>query len=107
MAISMLSGIGAEWIMGRKTKEARSKVLEVLPSILDKCELVYINQISDSLKASYGEIIENLKSSQIEWKTKSIATIEEERLIAIHNCGRDKFNECMGGINEISASLIN
>ncbi len=107
MAISMLSGIGAEWIMGRKTKEARSKVLEILPSILDKCELVYINQISDSLKTSYGEIIENLKSSQIEWKAKSIATIEEEHLIAIHNCGRDKFNECMGEINEISANLMN
>ena len=107
MAISMLSGIGAEWIMGRKTKESRTKVLEVLPSILDKCELVYINQISESLKSSYEEILGNLKTSQADWKAKSIATIEEERLIAIHNCGRDKYNKCMDEINEISASLLN
>lgn len=107
MAISMLSGIGAEWIMGRKTKESRAKVLEVLPSILDKCELVYINQFSESLQASYGEILGNLKTIQADWKAKSIATIKEERLIAIHNCGRDKFNKCMDEINEISACLLN
>ena len=107
MAISMLSGIGAEWIMGRKTKESRAKVQEVLPSILDKCELVYINQISESIKASYDEILGNLKTSQADWKTKSIATVEEERLIAIHNCGREKLNKCMDEINEISATLLN
>lgn len=107
MAISMLSGIGAEWLMGRKTKEARGKVQDILPTILDKCELVYINQISDSLKVSYGEIIDNLKSNQAEWKSKALATIEEERLIAIHNCGREKLNKSMNVINEISASLIN
>lgn len=107
MAISMLSGIGAEWFMGRKAKESRTKVLEVLPSILDKSELVYINQISESLKSSYDEILSNLKTIQTEWKAKSIASVEEERLIAIHNCGRDKFNKCMDEINEISASLLN
>jgi hypothetical protein len=107
MAISMLSGIGAEWLMGRKTKEARAKVQEVLPTVLDRCELVYINQISDSLKVSYGEIIDNLKNSQAEWKSKVLATIEEERLIAIHNCGGKKLNQVMNVINEISASLIN
>lgn len=107
MAISMLSGLGAEWLIGRKTKESRCKALNVLPSILDKCELVYVTQISDSLKSSYSEIINNLKTSQSEWKAKALADIQEERLIAIHNCGREKFNKCMDEINGISASLIN
>lgn len=106
MAFSMLSGIGAEWIMNLKTKESRAKVLEVLPSILDKCELVYINQISASLKASYNEILGNIKTSQADWKAKAIATIEEEHQIAIHNCGREKYQQCMKEINELSACLI-
>ncbi len=106
MAISMLSGIGAEWIMGQKIKESRTKVQEVLPSILEKCELAYINQISESLKASYNEILANFKKKQADWKLKSVATVEEEHLTSIHDCDREKFNKCMEEINDISASLI-
>lgn len=106
LAISMLTGTVADWILSLKTKETRAKVLEVLPSILDKCELVYINQISASLKASYNEILGNIKTSQADWKAKAIATIEEEHQIAIHNCGREKYQQCMKEINELSACLI-
>ena len=107
MATSMLSGLAADWMMGNKNNKAKTKVMELLPSILDKMELIYINQISESLNKSYKEILKSLKKSQAEWETQSQTTIKEERIIAIHNCNCEKYHKCMQEINEISAVLIN
>lgn len=106
MAISMLSGLSADWLMGKKNQEASEKVKEVLPTILDRSELVYINQISESLKVSYNEIIQNVKIKKAEWKEKATLEIEEERQIALHNSHLATYEKVLDDLNLISSYLI-
>ena len=107
IATSMLSGLVADWVLENKNNYARTKVMELLPSVLEKSELVYVGQVSESLKKTYGEIFKNLKASQTEWKNQSLKNIEEERKNAIHDCNGEKLQKCMQEINENFSSFLN
>lgn len=106
MAISMVSGIGAEWFMGRKTDESREKVKSVLPSIIDQAILGYVDKVSTSLRDSYADIIANLRKSQEVWKTEMEKEIEEEDKIAHYNIGIDKYNKIVEKLNQLSDTLL-
>lgn len=106
MAISMVSGIGAEWFMDRKTKDAREKVRSILPSIIDQAILVYVDKVSTSLRDSYADIIANLRKSQEVWKVEMEKEIEEEDKIAHYNIGIDKYNKIVEKINQLSDQLL-
>lgn len=106
MAISMVSGIGAEWFMGRKTYESREKVKSVLPSIIDQAILGYVDKVSTSLRDSYADIIANLRKSQEVWKTEMEKEIEEEDKIAHYNIGIDKYNKIVEKLNQLSDTLL-
>ena len=106
MAISMVSGIGAEWFIGKKSKESRDKVKSLLPLIIDQAILNYVDKVSTSLKDSYAEIITNLRNSQKQWKTDIEKEIEEEDKIAHYNSGREKYNMIMSQLNKLSNRLL-
>lgn len=106
MAISMVSGIGAEWFMGRKTKDAREKVKSILPSIIDQAILGYVDKVSTSLRDSYADIIANLRKSQETWKAEMEKEIEEEDKIAHYNVGIDKYNKIVEALNQLSDKLL-
>ena len=106
MAISMVSGIGAEWFMGRKTDESREKVKSVLPSIIDQAILGYVDKVSTSLRDSYADIIANLRKSQEVWKIEMEKEIEEEDKIAHYNIGIDKYNKIVEKLNQLSDTLL-
>lgn len=102
MAVGVLSGIGAEFFMKHKNKESRQKVLDILPSVIDRAELEYVSKVSQSLKSAYDEILANLKQLHQNWKEKAIKEIEEEKLIALHNLVSNQWSDCLNKINELS-----
>jgi len=106
MAVGILSGIGAEFFMKHKTKEARQQVLDVLPRIIEKAKLEYVSGVSDSLKKAYDEVLANLKQLNQNWKEKAIKEIHEEEIIASHNLLSDQWDECMNRINELAKGII-
>lgn len=106
MAISMVSGIGAEWFMGRKSRDSKDKVRSTLPAIIDQAILSNMDKISTSLKESYAEIIENLRNSQKTWKDEVKKEIEEEDAIAQFNAGREHYNKVMQQLDDLSDKVL-
>lgn len=104
MAVSMLAGVGAEFFMGRKQDEAKAKVLELIPRIVEQAHGKVVIDISDNLDKVYNELLKSIHSYQDTWTEEAEKEIDKEKRIALFNCNSDatRWNECMQEIDALS-----
>lgn len=101
MAVSMMSGIGAEYFMNRKQNESKKKVQELIPQVVEQAQQKLIIDVSDNLSKAYSDLLGNLQAYQDEWISEAEQNIEKEHQIALYNCQVEngQWEKCMQEIN--------
>lgn len=104
LAVSTLSGIGAEMFMNHRAKKSKEKIVSLLPRILEERKLRFSLSISQSLQNAFNEIIDTLRKSSREWEVDFNKTIAEEESIGLYNYNQQvsKWTSLIEQINKLN-----
>lgn len=106
MAVSMVSGLGAEFFMRRQTNEAREEIKKHLPNIVERANLQIVTDYDAKIQEVTAELVSHIETLKNDWLESSKKTIDQEKAIALFNFGSTKWDSIMNRINQISELLI-
>ncbi|MBR5825183.1 MAG: hypothetical protein IKY67_13715 [Paludibacteraceae bacterium] len=106
MAVSMVSGIGAEFFMRKQTNDSKDNIKKHLPEIISRAQLQVVTDFDQKIQNLTNEFIAQLQTLKKEWEDSSIMNIEQEESIAIYNFSHVKWNNVMSRINQLSEILL-
>lgn len=106
MAISMVSGLGAEFFMRKQNNDSKEQIKKHLPDIIERANLQVVTDYESKIQEVTAELISHLQTLKAEWLESSKKTIEQEKAIAIFNYGSAKWDSIMARINQLSEILI-
>jgi len=109
MAVSMMAGVGAEFFMNKKQGEAKQKVIELIPNVVDQAQNKLLVDVSDNLYNVYSELVRNLQSFQQQWREEAEKELQNENSVALFNCKKEKekWEGLMVEINSLSEEILN
>ena len=106
MAVSMVSGLGAEFFMRRQTNDAREEIKKHLPNIVERANLQIVTDYDAKIQEVTAELVSHIETLKNDWLESSKKTIDQEKAIALFNFGSTKWDSIMNRINQISELLI-
>lgn len=106
MAVSMASGLGAEFLMRKKTNDSREQIKKNLPEIVSRAQLQIITDFNQKIQDVTDELISHLQELKAEWQEKSIKAIEQEKTIAVFNFNPARWENVMSRINQLSEIVL-
>jgi len=107
MAVSMVSGLGAEFFMRKQNNDSKEQIKKHLPDIIERANLQLITDYESKIQEVTSELISHMQTLKADWLESSKKTIEQEKAIATFNFGPNKWDSIMGRINQLSELLIN
>lgn len=106
MAVSMVSGIGAEFFMRKQTNESKEEVKRHLPSIVERANLHLVTDYESKIEEVARELTTHLQTLRADWLESSRNAIEQEKAIARFNAGSEKWERLMARVNSLGESLL-
>ena len=106
MAVSMVSGLGAEFFMRKQSNDSKEQIKKHLPDIIERVNLQIVTDYESKIHEVTAELISHLQTLKSDWMESSKKTIEQEKAIAIFNFGSAKWDSIMARINQLSEILI-
>ena len=106
MAVSMASGLDAEFLMRKKTNDSREQIKKNLPEIVSRAQLQIITDFNQKIHDVTDELISHLQELKAEWQEKSIKAIEQEKTIAVFNFSPARWENVMSRINQLSEIVL-
>ena len=106
MAVSMVSGIGAEFFMRKKTNESKEHIKKVIPEIVDRAQIQIITDFNQKIEDVTNEIISQLQTVKLDWIEQKEKTIEQEKSIALFNNNSAKWDALMQRINQLAELIL-
>lgn len=106
MAVSMVSGLGAEFFMRKQNNDSKEQIKKHLPDIIERANLQLVTDYESKIQEVTAELISHLQTLKSDWIESSKKTIEQEKAIAIFNYGSGKWDSIMARINQLSEILI-
>ena len=106
MAVSMVSGIGAEFFMRRKTDESRNRIKIAIPEIVERAQIQLVSDFNQRIEEVTNEIISQLQTVKLEWIEQRKKTIEQEKAIALFNNNSIKWESVMQRINQLAELIL-
>lgn len=106
MAVSMVSGIGAEFFMRKQTNDSKDNIKKHLPEIITRAQLQVVTDFDQKIQGLTNEFITQLQTLKKEWEDSSIKSIEQEESIAIYNFSPAKWENVMSRINQLSEIVL-
>jgi hypothetical protein len=106
MAVSMVSGLGAEFFMRKQANESKELIKKHLPIIVERANLQLVTDFDTKIQGVTNELIAHMQTLKADWLESSKKTIEQEKAIATFNLSSSKWNSIMDRINQLSELLI-
>lgn len=106
MAVSMVSGLGAEFFMRKQINESKEKIKCYLPEIVMRSQYQIVTDFSSKIDEMTNKLVSHLQTLKSEWLENSIKEIEQERNIAIFNLNPAKWDNLMSKINQLSEIIL-
>ena len=107
MAVSMVSGLGAELFMRKQNNESKEEIKNHLPDIIERANLQLVMDYESKINEVITELISHMQDLKADWLESSKKTIEQEKAIATFNLGSEKWDSIMYRINQLSELIIN
>lgn len=107
MAISMISGIGAELIIGGQSTKSKERIKEAIPEIVDRAQIQIISDFNQKIDDATNEIISQLQTIKLDWIEQREKSIEQEKSIAMFNNNSAKWESLMQRINQLAELILN
>lgn len=106
MAVSMVSGIGAEFFMRKQSNESKEEIKRHLPSIVERANMQLITDYEAKIEEVARELTTHLQTLRADWLETSRGSIEQEKAFALFNAGSDKWERLMARVNALGDSLL-
>lgn len=106
MAVSMVSGLGAEFFMRKQNNDSKEQIKKHLPDIIERTNLQLLTDYESKIQDVTSELISHLQTLKSDWIESSKKTIEQEKAIATFNFDSAKWDSIMARINQLSEILI-
>lgn len=106
MAVSMVSGLGAEFFMRKKNNEAKEEIKRHLPDIVTRAQLQVVTDFSQKLQDVTSELVAHLQTLKTDWMETSRKEIAQELAIAKFNFNPSKWENVMGRINQLTEIIL-
>ncbi len=106
MAVSMVSGLGAEFFMRKQTNDSKEQIKRNLPEIVSRAQLQVVTDFDQKIQDVTNELISHLQTLKIEWNENSVKSIEQEKAIAKFNFSSAKWDNVMSRINQLSEIIL-
>lgn len=107
MAVSMVSGLGAEFFMRKQNNDSKEQIKKHIPDIVERANLQIVTDYDSKIMDVTSELISHMQSLKSDWLESSKKSIEQEKAIAFFNFGSAKWDALMARINQLSELLIN
>lgn len=107
MAVSMVSGLGAEFFMRKQNNDSKEQIKKHIPDIVERANLQIVTDYDSKIMDVTSELISHMQSLKSDWLESSKKSIEQEKAIALFNFGSAKWDALMARINQLSELLIN
>lgn len=107
MAVSMVSGLGAEVIMKKQNNESKEIIKKHLPDIVERVNLQLMTDYESKINGETLKLVSHIQNLKNDWMEASKKTIEQEREIALFNLDSNKWISIMERINQFSTFFIN
>ncbi len=106
MAVSMVSGLGAEFFMRKQTNESKEQIKRHLPEIITRAQLQLVTDFNQKIQDVTNELISHLQGLKADWIESSTKSIDQEKAIAKFNFSPAKWESIMGRINQLSEIIL-
>ena len=106
MAVSMLSGLGAEFFMRKQNNDSKQEIKKHLPDIIERTNLQIVTDFDTKMQEVTFQLISHLQTLKSDWMESSKKNIEQEKAIANFNIGSAKWDTIMERINQLSELII-
>lgn len=106
MAVSMVSGLGAEFFMRKQINESKEHVKNCLPEIITRSQLQIITDFNAKIDEVTDELTSHLQTLKTEWIENSKKVIEQEKAIALFNASSAKWENLMSRINQLCEIVL-
>ena len=106
MAVSMMSGVGAEFIMRKKSNDSKESIKKRLPEIISRTQLHIITDFDHKIGNMTSDIVSQIHSLKEDWIESSFKGIEQDESIALFNFSPAKWENIMDRINNLSAIIL-
>lgn len=106
MAVSMVSGLGAEFFMRKQTNDSKEQIKRHLPEIVGRAQLQIVTDFNQKIQDVTDELVSHLQTLKTEWEESSIKSIEQEKAIATFNFNPSKWDNVMSRINQLSEIIL-
>lgn len=108
MAVSMLAGLGSEFLMSHKQDESKKRVQALIPQIVEQAQSKVALSTADNLGEVYAQLLRDVQAYQKSLTDAARNEIEKEKSIALFNCDTDaaSLNQCMQEIDELSTRFL-
>lgn len=103
MAVSMVSGLGAELFMRKQSNECRETIKSHLPDIINRAQTQLIIDFSEHIQSVTTDLAKSLRSLQTSWHEHARKELEQETTIARFNFSPTKWNNLMTRIDQLRA----
>lgn len=107
MAVSMVSGLGAEFFMRKQSNDSKEQIKKHIPDIVERANLQLITDYDVKVQDVTNELIAHMQTLKADWAESTKKTIEQEKAIANFNFGSSRWDSIMARINQLSELLIN
>lgn len=107
MAVSMVSGLGAEFFMRKQNNDSKEQIKRHIPDIIERANLQLVTDYENKVQDVTSELIAHMQTLKTDWLESSKKTIEQEKAIATFNFGSNKWDSIMARINQLGELLIN
>lgn len=107
MAVSMMSGLGAELLMKKQNDNSKEQIKKHIPTIVERANLQLLSDFEVKIQNVTNDLIAHIQTLKADWMESSKKTFEQEKSIATFNSGSDKWEAIMARINQLSELLIN
>lgn len=107
MAVSIMSGIGAEFFMKKQSNESKEEIKKHLPEFIDRANLQILTDFETKIQDVTVGLVSDLNSLKKEWLDNSQKSIEQEKSIALFNYNTSKWDAIMININQLGEQILN
>lgn len=106
MAVSMVSGLGAEFFMRKQTNESKEQIKRHLPEIITRAQLQLVTDFNQKIQDVTNELVSHLQTLKTDWIESSKKNIDQEKAIALYNFSPAKWDSIMARINQLSEIIL-
>ena len=106
MAVSMVSGLGAEFFMRKKSNESKEQIKRYLPEIVDRAQIQLVDDFNQKFMDVSKELTAQLRVLKADWIDSSTKNVDQEKAIALYNFSPEKWNAIMERINQLSEIIL-